>query len=259
MRTLFDAKAAGWPAKYAPDGRLAGRLTQLAAAAADLAAAGGELLDLGCGSGELARHLAAAGYQVTGCDIAPPMLRQAAVADPAHAVPWVRLEPGWRTLPFAAGSLDAVVAASVPGVRARPSRGPRRVRPGAAAGRCPAVHRAQRGPSGALAGMAAVPGRADRLADRTRPDHGEARRAGPGSYLAYLRTSRQRRRVRWWLAAARQAGCRPVRRRVGATAREHRAPGRTARAAAPARLYPPGGSTGRQAQHHRGDSSDDRR
>ena len=33
VRQLFDEKASGWQAKYAPDGRLAGRLTQLADAA----------------------------------------------------------------------------------------------------------------------------------------------------------------------------------------------------------------------------------
>src|SRR6202041_2177537 len=95
------------------DGRLARRLIQLAAAVSDLTEAGGELLDLGCGSGELARHLAASGYRVTGADIASVMLRQAALADERRAVRWVRLEPCWRALPFAEGSLDAVVSASV--------------------------------------------------------------------------------------------------------------------------------------------------
>src|ERR1700722_18079251 len=95
VRTLFDTKASGWPEKYAADGRLAGRLAQLAAAVGGLVAAGGELLDLGCGTGELARSLAAAGYQVTGCDIAPLMLREAATADQEQAVRWFRLEPTW--------------------------------------------------------------------------------------------------------------------------------------------------------------------
>jgi 2-polyprenyl-3-methyl-5-hydroxy-6-metoxy-1,4-benzoquinol methylase len=92
VRTLFDGKSAGWPGKYAADGRLAGRLRRLAAAVAGLAESGGDVLDLGCGSGELARHLAAAGYQVTGCDIAPLMLRQATVAD--HASAGSSLTPG---------------------------------------------------------------------------------------------------------------------------------------------------------------------
>src|SRR5690242_15300398 len=87
VRSLFDAKAAGWSGKYAADGRLAGRLTRLAAAVREAAAPGGDLLDLGCGSGDLARHLASAGHRVTGCDISPRMLEQAA-ARPGPAVRW---------------------------------------------------------------------------------------------------------------------------------------------------------------------------
>ena len=78
VRALFDSKAAGWPGKYAADGRLAGRLAALTAAVRGRVPAGGELLDLGCGSGDLARHLAAEGYRVTGCDanVYPPMSEQ---------------------------------------------------------------------------------------------------------------------------------------------------------------------------------------
>ena len=113
VRRLFDAKAASWAAKYAPQGRLTGRLAQLSDAAGSHVPAGGRVLDLGCGTGELARHLAASGLRVTGCDISANMLSQAAAADPAGAAEWVQLDPGWQTLPFAAASFDAVVAASV--------------------------------------------------------------------------------------------------------------------------------------------------
>ncbi len=71
------------------------------------------MLDLGCGTGELARHLAASGLRVTGCDISANMLNQAAAADAAGAAGWVPLQPGWQALPFAPASFDAVVAASV--------------------------------------------------------------------------------------------------------------------------------------------------
>jgi SAM-dependent methyltransferase len=221
VRALFDAKAAGWPAKYAEGGRLAGRLLQLAGAVSELAPPGGELLDLGCASGELARHLAGCGYRVTGCDIAPTMLRQAAAADVRHAVRWVRLEPGWQALPFADGSLDAVVSASV--LEYVPD-------PGAVLAECARVLR----PGGVL--VCTVP-------DMTHPVRwlewplrlaasaslvtavlsGAVRTGGTarfartgrtvrraGQYLAYLRASRQRRRAGWWRAAARRAGLTPV-------------------------------------------------
>ncbi len=166
---------------------------------------GGELLDLGCGSGELARHLAVAGYRVTGCDIAPQMLDQAAAADREHAVRWVRLEPGWRALPFAADSLDAVVAASVLEYVRDPAavlaECARVLRPG----RGPAVHRARRG---------RIPVRWLEwpLGLAARTPLARIARSGPhrpGQYLAYLRASRQRRRLRWWLAAGRRAGLEP--------------------------------------------------
>ena len=71
------------------------------------------MLDLGCGTGELARHLAAAGLRVTGCDISAEMLARLPRPIPTGAVEWVPLDPGWQTLPFESASFDAVVAASV--------------------------------------------------------------------------------------------------------------------------------------------------
>jgi SAM-dependent methyltransferase len=113
VRQLFDAKAAAWPSKYAPDGRLAGRLTRLAGAITYHVPAGGSVLDLGCGTGELAVSIAATGMRATGCDISPEMLHRAAAVDASGTVDWVQLDPGWRSLPFSAATFDAVVAASV--------------------------------------------------------------------------------------------------------------------------------------------------
>jgi SAM-dependent methyltransferase len=205
IRSLFDAKAAQWPAKYTPEGPLAGRLVQLTAAVRGRVGSGGELLDLGCGSGELARHLAGIGYRMTGCDIAPEMLRQAEMADQAQCVRWVRLDPAWRTLPFASGSLDAVIAASVLEYVPEPQ---------AVLHECARVLR----PGGSL--LCTVPDLTHpvrwlewplTLLART-PLTGPAQQAWPrlGSYLTYLRVSRQRRLIRWWHGAARHAGLTPV-------------------------------------------------
>jgi SAM-dependent methyltransferase len=109
---LFESMAAGWAANYAPDGPLVGRLADLSAAVGWYARTGSRVLDLGCGTGELARALAAAGLRVTGCDISPQMLLRAA-RDRDGCAGWVRLEPDWRRLPFASAAFDVVVAASV--------------------------------------------------------------------------------------------------------------------------------------------------
>jgi SAM-dependent methyltransferase len=217
VRALFDSKAADWPGKYAPAGPLTDRLAWLdAAVRARVRARVGtdcDVLDLGCGSGDLARRLAARGYRVTGCDIAPRMLREAAAADGGHTVRWIRVDPGWRTLPFEAASLDAVVAVSVLEYVHDPS---------AVLRECARVLR----PGGTL--LCTVPDMTHPVrwlewplawAART-PMAPLAEGAWPRlrPYAAYLRVSRQRRRARWWHAAGRRSGLRP------AGARGRRAP-----------------------------------
>jgi SAM-dependent methyltransferase len=49
---------------------------------------GGPVLDLGCGTGRLARALAGDGHRVVGLDLAPAMIARARSLDPAGAVDW---------------------------------------------------------------------------------------------------------------------------------------------------------------------------
>jgi len=205
---LFEAKAPGWAAKYAQGGPLVARRSGLSAAVSPYTRAGDRVLDLGCGTGDLARALAAAGLRVTGCDISQQMLLCAAshpdARQPGLCTGWVQLEPDWRRLPFATAALDVVVATSVLEYVAEPT---------SVLGECARVLR----PGGVV--LYTVPDLrhpvrwaewvAQRLATAVGPPSGDARRSRWTSYHAYLRASRQRHRVRWWLNASRLVGLDP--------------------------------------------------
>jgi SAM-dependent methyltransferase len=213
VRQLFDTKAAAWPSKYAPDGRLAGRLTRLARAVTYFVPACGSVLDLGCGTGELAAATAAAGMRVTGCDISPEMLRRAAT-EMSHSVGWVHLDPGWRVLPFRAGTFDAVVASSVLEYVDDPT---------AVLRECRRVLR----PGGIVLCTVPDPRHPVRwlewLIDTVarEPVVQVAARRWPrlDSYLTYLRISRQRHSSRWWHAAAARANLLDIRYRFDSAER----------------------------------------
>ena len=71
------------------------------------------ILDLGCGTGELAVAIDEMGYQITACDIAEEMIDIARINHAKTGVKWICLEPDWKALPFEDGSFGGVVASSV--------------------------------------------------------------------------------------------------------------------------------------------------
>jgi SAM-dependent methyltransferase len=204
VRELFDAKPKTWSAKYGPGGRLTDRLTQLVTAVEEQTKTRTRVLDLGCGTGELAMCLAAANWHVIGCDISKEMLDRAAQADKTHTVEWTRLDPSWHRLPFPDGTFGAIVASSVleylddPAAVLRESA--RVLQPGGALlctvpDLCHPVRWLEW-----LAGMAARGPGAKALG------HHWPRL---GSYVTYLQISRQRHSFRWWKETAARAGLRP--------------------------------------------------
>jgi ubiquinone/menaquinone biosynthesis C-methylase UbiE len=205
VRRLFDAKAPTWSAKYADDGRLAARLDHLVRAARSHVPVASRVLDLGCGTGELARAMASIGMVVTACDISSQMLRFAAETDQDSSINWVQLDPGWRTLPFGEAYFDAVVAASVLEYVDDPC---------AVLGECARVIR----PGGEI--LCTVPNTRHpmRWLERaawavTPPPLVEAMAALQpriSAYMVYLQLSKQRHSVAWWHMAGAQAGLYPV-------------------------------------------------
>jgi SAM-dependent methyltransferase len=201
VRRLFDEKASTWSEKYGPNGRLTGRLTRLADAAGCHVRVGGRILDLGCGTGDLAHYLSEAGFQVTGCDVSASMLAKAATIDPADTVEWVRLDPDWQVLPFSDGVFDAVVASSVleyvdspAGVLAECARV---MRPGAVVlATVPDPTHPVRWLEGTAHLLTNLPGVAAAVTGWPRLH----------SYVTYLRLSRQRHPASWWSLAAAGAG-----------------------------------------------------
>lgn len=204
VRQLFDAKAAAWSTKYVSRGRLSGRLIRLADALQSRATPGSYILDLGCGTGELARAAAAAGMRAAACDISAEMLSRAAARDSDGNVEWVRLAPCWSELPFHSANFDLVVASSVFEYVDDPA---------AVLGECARVLRSGGtlvctvpNLSHPIRWMEQTAGLAARIPmARTVSCHWPRL----DEYLTYLRISR-RRPARWWQAVAAEAGLMPV-------------------------------------------------
>jgi 2-polyprenyl-3-methyl-5-hydroxy-6-metoxy-1,4-benzoquinol methylase len=203
VHRLFDEKATNWSAHYTSDGRLVSRLTGLTAVVTDQTPGGSDILDFGCGTGELARQLAISGFRVTGCDVSGKMLAQASSTDTGSSVKWVQLDPAWQVLPFTTASFSTVVAASVLEYTESP---------GHVFAECARILR----PGGTL--VCTVPNLIHPVRWLERPAQriaqspllrnlAIANNSGRlKSYLTYLSISQQRHRVSRWAVIAGQAG-----------------------------------------------------
>jgi SAM-dependent methyltransferase len=110
----FDACAGLWRRYYAPTGEMRERVDWFVKALQARAPAARRLLDFGCGTGEIARALAAQGYEATGSDISPAMIEMARAQPAEGKVAFVTLDAARSPrLPFEDGAFDAALSSSV--------------------------------------------------------------------------------------------------------------------------------------------------
>ncbi|HKQ05049.1 MAG TPA: methyltransferase domain-containing protein [Blastocatellia bacterium] len=113
VQRLFNDKAASWPAKYEDNGPLRHRLHAVGQLITQRLSRPAAILDLGCGTGNLAFHLSRQGYDVTACDIAEQMIEEGQRAFAGAPIRWLRLSANWQRLPLTSAAFEAVVATSV--------------------------------------------------------------------------------------------------------------------------------------------------
>lgn len=202
-RRFFDTVASGWTSRYDREAHVAARKARFLAAVQTKCPAPADILDFGCGSGDIARHLSEHGYRLTGYDLSAAMIGEARRADGDGRVHWLARAADETALPFAAASFDAVVASSVleyvPDVTAALRQLSGVLRPG-----------------GWL--FATVPDMRDAVRQGEKWRRWAARAPGLGALLRrtrwregadYLRISVNRETPETWLARLREAGFSP--------------------------------------------------
>lgn len=204
VQRLFDDKSTGWSRKYDPGGDLVERLRLFVQTVSLGKAVPADILDLGCGTGVLARALARKGYRVTASDISVGMLTQAAAEGPVDQISWIELQANWERLPFEDASFDCVVASSVLEYVEDPILVLREVARVLRSG-------------GLMAFTVPDPASLVRRTELLLIPLASSRIGGylmriskpAGSYFTYLRLSRNRHPLDWWRSRAFSAGLAP--------------------------------------------------
>ena len=113
-RSHFEGMADLWETKYKPGGSLQQRAISIIRCLQESVDASGEVLDFGCGSGDIAIACGKAGYRMSGIDLSPAMIARARLRPNGRGIGFDVLESDQPlTLPYPEACFDAVIASSV--------------------------------------------------------------------------------------------------------------------------------------------------
>ena len=113
-KAYFNRIAGDWSSHYSEAGLMRGRIQRFVGALEEFANPHANILDFGCGSGELTLAISKKGWHVKGCDISEEMLRRAEDVAGENCIDWYLLrEQNDLKLPFHDATFDVIVASSV--------------------------------------------------------------------------------------------------------------------------------------------------
>jgi SAM-dependent methyltransferase len=113
---FFDKLAEDWsPTHYGPHGGMVPRIARFAGALENLVPPPGDVLDYGCGTGDIAAALAGRGYRVEGRDMSPKMIERACAIHAGAGVRFAVISPASAGTDVMPGeqAFDAIVCSSV--------------------------------------------------------------------------------------------------------------------------------------------------
>jgi ubiquinone/menaquinone biosynthesis C-methylase UbiE len=109
----FDHLSTQWPAKYSAQGSMRPRIERFVNALARRVSSPAEVLDFGCGTGDISVACSAAGYRVCGVDQSSGMVERARLREPGRMEFETIASDEPLRIPYGESRFDAVIASSV--------------------------------------------------------------------------------------------------------------------------------------------------
>jgi len=112
VRNYFDSLAPHWSDRYLDDSMVQSRLNLFKTELNNNGKLEGEVLDFGCGSGEITYFLSDNGYEMQGTDVSVEMIKEAKETRENSLITW-QIYSGVGRLNYVDNQFDAVISSSV--------------------------------------------------------------------------------------------------------------------------------------------------